>query len=577
MSQHAASLRLDVFGDALPARALSRCGTLRLWHPPREGELPFELNAVAFSPDSRQVASASWDTARVWDMEDGREVAVLSGHVGKVEAVLFVSRTRIATGGTDHTVRLWDAASGTELRRWTLACDGIRRLALSPDGRTLLAGALGFAVLDLETEALVRWVQPEGSAGGTSALCFSPDGSRVVMLERTFEPWRLCVLDTATWTLQWSASGELYERFAWATFSADGSTVSCANTGPGWRSTVHTYDARTGALLEEAEERGSLPVPLPDGGLVRIADNQLVFSRGGVEERTLELLSATYAGDWQPVVSPDGRWMSFARGPASVLLLDLYTGATRPEQAHRDWLRQVAFSEDGRHLLTHAQDGTVRRWDCGSGRQVERLEVDRDGYSAIWSADRALVGELTLYREERKVRVHDTRTGIRLHSVVVPDDESDLRALSRRFVVTTQKSQQPSLRFWDVERGTQCLELPGPTGSGLLGFSHDEAWFFLQTESNAVTLVDLSRPERRIRVEARARVSAVTLSRDGRLLATGDERGEVWVWSTEGVLLGTLEGHRAIVTALGFSSDGELLASGSGDTTALIWPRSAWS
>ncbi len=617
MSPTPALPRLDVFGDALPARAMSRCGTHRLWHP-SQGDAPlYELNAVAFSPDSRQVVSAAGKTAHVWDVEDGREVAVLSGHVGEVEAVLYVSATRIATAGLDRTVRLWDATSGAELHRWTLP-DGVLRLALSPDGRTLLAGTRGFVVLDLESQALVRWVHPEGSAGGTRALGFSPDGSRVVALERHNEPWRLGVYDVETWTMQWSATGELYDRFAWAAFSVDGRTVSCPNTGPGWRSAVRTYDTRTGALLEDAADQGTLPLPLPDGGLVRMVHTQLVFLRGGVKERTLEIPTLTFCGDWEPVVSPDGRWLSFAGGPTAVLLLDLRTGATHPERAHRDPVLQATFSEDGRHLLTYSSDGTVRRWDCDSGRQVDHVALERlyspaihlrDGRalvasargsmliqdvfagsevevegtfsdSAVWSEDRSLLGELSS-DAQRKVQVGDTRTGRRLRSAVVADDASDLRALSRRFVVTGAKSREPghgprSLCFWDLERGTKWLELPVPEGFSVVGFSPDEAWFVFEVAPSAVVLVDLAAPRRRVRVEAKARLTAITLSRDGRLLATGDAQGEVRVWSTDGVLLGALEGHRSRVTPLAFSPDGALLASGSADTTALIWPRSVW-
>ena len=66
--------------------------------------------SVAFSPDSRMLASASRDSAvRVWDVADKREVYSLKGHRGAVFSVACASDGRRAlSGGADRTVRLWE-------------------------------------------------------------------------------------------------------------------------------------------------------------------------------------------------------------------------------------------------------------------------------------------------------------------------------------------------------------------------------------------------------------------------------------------------------------------------------------
>jgi WD40 repeat protein len=632
------SARLDVFGDPLPEGALSRCGTLRLWHPPDAEEFfPPGVRAACFSPDARRLVTAAGAKARIWDLEDGRELAVLSGHRRQVNAVLYLSATRIVTTGDDGTVRLWDADRGAELWRSTLECHGTSRLALSPDGRTLLAGTCypsGFAVYDVATWTLRQWVRPEGSVGGARSLAFSPDGSQVLLLERSNEPLRVCVFDAATWALQWASDVvETEFQFAWASFSADGRRVRCPRYMRGWRPVLYEYDARTGALLDITSHLFSHRwVPLPDGTEARLLRQRLVISCDGEPERWVNLSAPVASDAWTPVVAPGGRQATLVWDSAAVILLDLHARQVRPARAHRDAVSQLTFSRDGAKLLTCSADGTLRTWERGSGRQVNRvtlsrwhgdvhlrggraLEVMHDGItgllmrdvlagtevtirvksrrSTVWSDDFTMMADLADHRVEgeRTVHVHDARTGVRLRRMPIAVGQDSVCALSRtgRLLVTHGQRWESApgrveLRVWNLARkGAPWRVLSiweGVTGrmfsTPAVGFSPDEAWLVYRDEREVAVLVDLACPERRIRLDSGAPVSAVAFSEDGALVATGDRAGRVNVWTVEGQLIGTLEGHRAHVGTLAFSADGEFLASGSADTTALIWPRSTF-
>src|SRR5262249_29739880 len=76
-----------------------------------------EVSCIAFSHDGRRLALGADSRLRVWDAETGREVFHPLGHRGNVSAVAFSADGRwLASGSDDHTVKLWEAAAGRELR-----------------------------------------------------------------------------------------------------------------------------------------------------------------------------------------------------------------------------------------------------------------------------------------------------------------------------------------------------------------------------------------------------------------------------------------------------------------------------
>jgi WD40 repeat protein len=159
---------------------------IRRWHAAGDDRISGPTS-LAYSADGKTLAAAGWDrTVRLWDAATGKEVGRFSGPPGTPSRCSHLQFSpdgkQLATRDADGAIRLWTRA-GQERRTlqepdpppWS---DGVRALAFSPDGR-LLAGSKGPIVRlwEVATGAEVR--QLTGAAQVVTALAFSPDGKSV--------------------------------------------------------------------------------------------------------------------------------------------------------------------------------------------------------------------------------------------------------------------------------------------------------------------------------------------------------------------------------------------------------------
>ena len=196
---------------------------------------------VAFSPDGQRLVTASFDkTARIWDAKTGQVLTTLSGHTDHLWSAAFSpDGHRVVTASNDGTARIWDAQSGNSLRNLQFQSPSgighaMSAASFSPDGRRVVTVSDDHLarIWDVETGAITTVL-----AGHTEIVFagqFSPDGQRLVTASRdkTARVW-----DVATGKTIALLDGDTKDVWT-ASFSPDGQRVitgSLDNTARLWR------------------------------------------------------------------------------------------------------------------------------------------------------------------------------------------------------------------------------------------------------------------------------------------------------------------------------------------------------
>ncbi len=276
--------------------------------------------------------------------------------------------------------------------------------------------------------------------------------------------------------------------------------------------------------------------------------------------------------------SPDGKLVVTGSSDNTARLWDTATAAPRGEPLrHAGRVRAVAFRGDSRVVLTGGDDGIAQLWEAATGRPlgpplrhdgpVRAVALSPDGTLALTGSD------------DRTARLWDTQSGRQIRPPLAHDGAVRAVAFRPDGKVVLTGSSDATARLWDVASCRPAGPVLRHDGSVYaVAFGRDGMTVLTggwgdRHRTSAARLWNLksARPVE-VSLKHRASVRALALSPDGTLALTGSDEGVAQLWdAATGRPLGPPLRHDGPVRAVALSPDGTLALTGSDDTTARLW------
>ncbi|CAK0745829.1 hypothetical protein CCP3SC5AM1_1300004 [Gammaproteobacteria bacterium] len=507
-SQHHAINAVAITPDGQRFLLAADDGTLELWDLERR-EVRCTLkghrdrvNAVVMAQNGRQAISASSDgTLKGWNLEQQALMYTLKTS-GPARAIAMHPDGVHAISGGDHGIQIWDLVHRIEKR--TLTSGGhqasISVLAVTPDGRKVIAGAVDstLKILSLDQGTVIHTLK--GHGGPIRGLALTPDGQWIISASTD---GNLKVWDLERGMERCTLAGH-HAEVATVAVTWDGRAISA-----GADRTLKVWDLERGADLHTLTGH-------------RDAVNAVAVLPGGTQ-----IISAS---DDRTLKIWDMKWRRAA--------LQILTGHTRDVNA-------VAVSADGRCVVSASKDKTLRVWELIQGKEPKELRVltghsapvrtvalTRDGQWAVsGSSDRTLrVWDLA---HENTGRVLTGHQGAVTAVVMVREQEM------------ISASLDGTLKLWNLESGTELpllveeiaptvallsLAVPGERMDGELELS-DKPWVITGAEDGTLQIW-LTTPggERYVWPAHQAAITALAVSADGKIAISGSNDHTIRVW-----------------------------------------------
>jgi len=291
------------------------------------------VNALAWSPDGKLIASASDDTyVQIFDAASGRRKIIYSGHTEEVAAVAWSPDSKfIASGGQDTTVQVWNANSGARILTYKGHADRVNGVSWSNDSQSIVSGSEDKTVQVWNAVNAALSFNFRGHTAGVLCVGWQPDNSSVASgsWDGTLRDWA-----TVQHGNHFNAGDQIFS------YGGHGNNeVNALAWSPGGN-----FIASAGADQTVQISNGIDGTPRPP------------FFTGHVNRQHANpVLSVAWSPDGTSIASGDTTGNVYVWKTAGGRTFFIYRG-------HKGAVNALAWSPDGKTIASASADSTVQLW-----------------------------------------------------------------------------------------------------------------------------------------------------------------------------------------------------------------------
>jgi WD40 repeat protein len=550
------------------------------------------VRSVAYSPDGQTLASGSDDkTIKLWNVKTGNLLQTLTGHSHWVRSVAYSPDSQtLASGSNDKTIKLWNARTGNLLQTLTGHSDWVLSLAYSPDGQTLASGSYDKTIKlwNVKTGNLLQTLT--GHSDWVLSLAYSPDGQTLASgsSDNTIKLWNVKtgnLLQTLTGHSDWVLS---------LAYSPDGQTLasgSSDNTIKIWQVAASISKApvqqtpsqvsQTNQSTNTPRQVSQTPVYKPQSQPVKTQPSQTNKQKNLLLANTIVgigfkiygkvLLTSTIVGLIMTQIYGYDRYRLFPTNPISVIAnIPLGFFLEKTLSGHSNTVISVAFSPDGKTLVSGSLDNNIKVWNVSTGKLLQTLTGHSD---RVWSVAFSPDGQtLASGSDDKTIKLWDVRTG-KLLQTLTGDSDFNSVAYSPDGQTLASGSRDETIKLWNASTGELLQSFIGHSSSvWSLAYSPDGKTLASGSRDDTIKLWNARTGKLLQTLTGDSDFNSVVFSPDGQTLASGSDDKTIKIWNViTGREIQSILGHSDSVRSVAFSPEGKTFASGSQDGTIKIW------
>jgi WD40 repeat protein len=509
-------------------------------------------------------------------------------------AAFSADGTKILTAAADGRIRIFDAATGTQLARFAgfAGVGTLNSAAFSRDGtRIVTANDDGTArILDVSSGKVTGVLTPPGGNGyAVSSAAFSPDGKLIIA---SYADGTARIWDARSSRQIRALTAEQGHVLLGAAFSPDGKRVVTASSGGNAR----IYDARTGAQVRVLSGRFGLESAAfsPNGKLVVTAcgDGTARIWRVSTGRLVARLTPPSYRYSpytvFSAAFSPDGRHVVTAGGDGVARIWDAASGRLVRVlgTAGSGSLQAASYSPDGTSIVTASAGGLVRVWVAATGKQAGPVLASAGGTSPLrsavfspdgkWAATGGRFGTVTIWKAPAAGSRSSSWTVRNVISIPEGDAVNGM-TFSRNGRLLVTANQSGTAYVWQVPSGLPWGEFLAGYGQPLNTVAFDPAHQNWVVTAGGDGYARIFRISDDTQVGARFGVPLYNMndaafSPNGKLIVTAGSDGYARVWdAATQQQSGGKFGYGSPMSSATFTGDGTKLVTTEADGYTVIW------